>query len=59
MGANIWNYVRIKGNHCRLDLIMEILISITEIRKSVYIYALPEAWDMRIGNERGWGIWRP
>ena len=40
-------------------LIMEILISIIEIHTSVYIYAIPEAWDMCIGSERGWGIWRP
>ena len=59
MGSNILNYVRIKGIHCRLHLIMGILISIIDIHTSVYIYAIPEAWDMRIGNERGWDIWRP
>ena len=59
MGANILNYVRIKGNHCRLHLIMEILISIIEIHTSVYTYAISEAWDMCIGSERDWGIWRP
>ena len=37
VGANILNHVRIKGNHCRLHLIMEILISIIEIHMSVYI----------------------
>ena len=50
MGTNILNYVRIKGSHCRLNLIMEILISIIEIHTSVCIYAIPEAWDMRTGN---------
>ena len=43
MGANILIYVRIKGNHCRLHLVMDILISIIEIHTSVYIYAIPEA----------------
>ena len=52
---NLLNYVRIKGSHCRLHLIMEILISIIEIHTSVYIYALPEARDMCIGSEIGWG----
>ena len=53
MGANTLNYVRIKGNH--LHLIMEIMISIIEIHTSIYIYmyAIPEAWDMCIGSERG------
>ena len=58
MGANILNYVRIKY-HCSLNLIVEILISIIEIHTSVYIYDISEAWDMCIGSERGWGIWRP
>ena len=34
---NILNYVRIKGNHCRWHLIMEILISIIEIHMSVHL----------------------
>ena len=45
MGANILNYMRIKGNHCGLHLIMEIMISIIEIHTSVYIYAIPEACE--------------
>ena len=36
-------------------MFMEILISI-EIHTSVYIYAIPEVWDMCIDSERGWGI---
>ena len=48
MGANILNYVKIKGCHCRLHLIMEILISIIEIHTSVYIY-MPYQRPGRLG----------
>ena len=68
VGANILNYVRRKGNHCKVHLIMHILISIIEIQMSVcniyilyyiilYIYAIPETWDMCIGNEKA-GVYR-
>ena len=45
--------VRIKFTHCRLHFVMEILISFVEAHISVHIYAIPEAWDMSIGSERG------
>ena len=61
MGANILNYVRIKGNRCRLHLIIgDTNINYRDSHVCFYMpYIVPEAWNMCIGSERGWGIRRP